>query len=501
MLFNSHVFIFLFLPVTLYVFYFLGGKYNHRLAIAWLVAASLFYYAWWNPAYVSLIIISMLFNYGVGLLLSSNEKNRKSLLTLGVLANLALLAYFKYTNFFLDIVSDITGDAWQIEDILLPLAISFFTFQQIAYLVDSYQKKTREYDFLNYALFVTFFPQLIAGPIVHHREMLSQFARNETFIYRVGNMEMGVAIFCIGLFKKVVIADNIARYSTPLFGAAFQENTFSMVDAWIGATAYTFQLYFDFSGYSDMAIGIGLMFGIRLPVNFLSPYKAYSIIEFWSSWHITLSRFLRDYLYIPLGGNRHGNLKRYRNLMLTMLLGGLWHGAGWTFIIWGGLHGSYLLINHAWRSFLQMRRSSKLVHAWFYKVFSRVITMLAIIVAWVFFRAENLDSALLILSTMFGLADEQIIQATLFQGTALKAMNILLVLLFIVWVLPNTSRWAGYALENRKGMDVDAIQQPGLLGRNLTFKANKTWAAVISILFVIAILNLTQVSEFIYFNF
>ncbi len=497
MLFNSHVFIFLFLPVAVYVYYSLGRKYNHRLAVSWLVAASLFYYAWWNPAYVSLIIISMLFNYSVGISLSSNKGNKKTLLAFGVLCNLALLAYYKYTNFFVDTLNDLTGSSYQISDILLPLAISFFTFQQIAYLVDSYQKKTREYDFLNYSLFVTFFPQLIAGPIVHHREMLSQFAKDETFVFKQSNLEIGIAIFCMGLFKKVVIADNIARYSTPLFTAAFEGNVFSMVDAWIGAFAYTFQLYFDFSGYSDMAIGIGLMFGIRLPINFLSPYKATSIIEFWSRWHITLSRFLRDYLYIPLGGNRLGNLKRYRNLMITMLLGGLWHGAGWTFIIWGGLHGLYLLVNHAWRimSVSIGRDISSASRTYLFA--SRVITFFVVLLAWVFFRAENFDSAMLILSTMFGLADTNLIVAYLFEGVAIRAAAISLLLLIIVWCLPSTTEWAGYTIDSKNELS----DEKGCMGKYLSFKANKVWAVIVSILFIVAVLNLTRVSEFIYFNF
>lgn len=497
MLFNSHVFIFLFLPVTIYVYYLLGSKYNHRLAVSWLVAASLFYYAWWNPAYVSLIVISMLFNYGVGISLSSNKGNKKHLLALGVLSNLALLAYYKYANFFVDVLNDLTGSSYSISDILLPLAISFFTFQQIAYLVDSYQKKTREYDFLNYSLFVTFFPQLIAGPIVHHREMLSQFAKDETFAYKQSNLEVGIAVFCIGLFKKVVIADNIARYSTPLFTAAFEENMFSMVDAWLGALAYTFQLYFDFSGYSDMAIGIGLMFGIRLPVNFLSPYKATSIIEFWSRWHITLSRFLRDYLYIPLGGNRLGDLKRYRNLMITMLLGGLWHGAGWTFIIWGGLHGLYLLINHAWRimsvSIGYEVKSVSRAHLFI----SRVITFFAVLLAWVFFRAENVESAILILSTMFGLSESHLISAHLFEGVAIRSAAISLLLLMIVWWFPSTTEWVGYATDS----EIEASSRKGYMGKFLSFKANKIWAVITGLLFVVAVLNLTKVSEFIYFNF
>lgn len=497
MLFNSHIFIFIFLPLVVYVYYLLGKKYNHRLAISWLVAASLCYYAWWNPAYVSLIIISMLFNYSVGISLVSGEGNKKHLLVLGVIANLALLGYYKYTNFFIDTLNAVAGSSYQISDILLPLGISFFTFQQIAYLVDSYQKKTREYNFLNYALFVTFFPQLIAGPIVHHREMLSQFARSETFIYKRSYMEIGVALFCVGLFKKVVIADGVALYSTPLFTTAFEGNIFSMADAWIGALAYTFQLYFDFSAYSDMAVGIGMMFGIRLPVNFLSPYKATSIIEFWQRWHITLSRFLRDYLYIPLGGNRNGNLVRYRNLMITMLLGGLWHGAGWTFVIWGGLHGVYLLINHAWRIMKTRIWGSQDRASIYSRLLFRLITFMAVMIAWIFFRAESLDSVLLILSTMFGFSDNQLINVLVFEGVSAKAVSILVFLLFIVWTMPNVYEWVGYRVDE----DDDVAAAPHAAKKFISFKPNRAWAVSVSALFVIAVLNLTRVSEFIYFNF
>jgi len=341
-------FLLLFLPVVLIGYYLIGSRQHHRLASSWLLAASLFFYGWWNPVYVVLILFSIIFNYALGLSLASGEKKQRVLLSFGIIVNLSLLAYFKYTVFILDNVYGLLDMNFDLPDIVLPLAISFFTFQQIAYLVDAYQNKTKEYNFLQYSLFVTFFPQLIAGPIVHHREMMTQFAKNSTYCFNAKMLELGLAIFTLGLFKKVVIADGIAAYSTPVFNAATSGMALTFFDSWTGALAYTFQLYFDFSAYSDMAIGIGLMFGIRLPINFFSPYKAVNIIDFWKRWHMTLSRFLRDYLYIPLGGNRKGSTRRYFNLMVTMLLGGLWHGAGWTFIIWGGLHGIYLAINHVW---------------------------------------------------------------------------------------------------------------------------------------------------------
>jgi len=354
MLFNSEIFLFVFLPIVLIGFYAIGAQGHHRVAISWLVASSLFFYGWWNPAYLGLIIGSILFNYTFGMILSRQgmvQRNKWWLLFFGVGFNLTLLGYFKYANFFVDNINVLTGANFHLEQIILPLAISFFTFQQITYLVDAYSGKTREYNFLHYILFVTFFPQLIAGPIVHHREMLPQFAKDTLYKLNHSNLAIGFAILLIGLFKKVVLADGVAPFATPVFAAADSGVEISFFEAWSGALAYTFQLYFDFSGYTDMAIGVARMFNVRLPLNFNSPYKSLSIVDFWRRWHMTLSAFLRDYLYIPLGGSRKGMPRRYINLMTTMLLGGLWHGAGWTFVVWGFLHGFYLVVNHAWTSF------------------------------------------------------------------------------------------------------------------------------------------------------
>ncbi|RMH23826.1 MAG: MBOAT family protein, partial [Planctomycetota bacterium] len=308
MLFNSYIFIFAFLPATL-ILYVIASRVHVRAAIATLVVASLFYYGWWAPRYVFLILFSILFNYALGFLLASEDRPRrakKRVLALGVAVNLGLLAYFKYAMFIADNLSALLDTPINIGTIVLPLAISFFTFQQIAYLVDAFRGLTREYSFVDYCLFVTFFPQLIAGPIVHHGEMLPQFADRRTARPSADNLTIGLSIFAAGLFKKVVIADGVSVTANKVFDAAAAGGSVTFVDAWAGALAYTMQLYFDFSGYSDMAIGLGRMFGIRLPVNFDSPYKARSIVDFWRRWHITLSRFLRDYLYIPLGGNRRG---------------------------------------------------------------------------------------------------------------------------------------------------------------------------------------------------
>lgn len=407
MLFNSFEFILFFLPTTLLVFFWIGERNYHRVAISWLVLCSLFFYGWWNPAYLSLILFSMLFNYAFGVMLGNGEKQkiRKALLVIGVIVNLGLLGYFKYTNFFVEQLNLALNTNFYVGKILLPLAISFFTFQQITYLVDAYRYETKEYNFLHYCLFVTFFPQLIAGPIVHHKEMLPQFSENTVYKFNYEHMAIGLMIFTIGLFKKVIFADGVAVYATPVFNAAEVEATLTFFEAWGGALAYTVQLYFDFSGYSDMAIGIAYMFGIKLPINFNSPYKSTSIIDFWQRWHITLSRFLRDYLYFALGGNKKGSIRQYINLFLTMLIGGIWHGAGWTFVIWGMLHGTYLMINHAWRKIRSdILKWSKNVS--FLEIASaRVLTLLAVIIGWVYFRAETVNGANHMMFIMFNFTD------------------------------------------------------------------------------------------------
>ena len=500
MLFNSYEFLLLFLPITLIGYYLIGGRQHHRLATSWLLAASLFFYGWWNPVYVALIIFSMIFNYGVGMSLASGERQKKALLGFGVVINLAFLGYFKYAVFVLDNLNMLTGSGFNLPNIILPLAISFFTFQQIAYLVDAFQKKTREYNFLQYSLFVTFFPQLIAGPIVHHREMMEQFSKNSTYRFNAKMLELGLAVFTIGLFKKVVIADGIAAYSTPVFGAASADGALTFFDGWVGALSYTFQIYFDFSAYSDMAIGVGLMFGIRLPVNFFSPYKVVNIIDFWRRWHITLSRFLRDYLYIPLGGSRKGSMRRHLNLIVTMLLGGLWHGAGWTFIIWGGLHGIYLIINHGWHAVRRKLGHDPSNSSTTGRIFSVALTFIAVVVSWVFFRAENLDAAVVVLAAMFNPFADGAWQTQLFSGDKSKIYVWMVLLSAIVWLLPNTKQWSGYHSCIDESLPVTSH---GRFAWHewISFRATMLWAVILVSLAIYVVLNLTRVSEFLYFQF
>ena len=402
MLFNSYEFIFAFLPITFFVYFYLNSK---RLTIAskgFLVFSSLFFYSWWNIAYLPLILASMLFNYVIGNSLNKkddeNKKtfSKKSILIFGIVCNIALLGYFKYADFFIENFNLAIGTNVNLLNLLLPLAISFFTFQQIAYLVDSYRQETKEYDFLNYALFVTFFPQLIAGPIVHHKEMMPQFANNKNMVKNYRNIALGIFIFSMGLFKKVVIADTFAIWANAGFDTA---TTLNLFEAWATSLSYTFQLYFDFSGYTDMAIGIALLFNIKLPINFNSPYKATNIQDFWRRWHITLSRFLRDYVYIPLGGNKKSSFRTYSNLLATFVIGGFWHGAGWTFIFWGFLHGMALAIHRLWQT---VGYKLPTVIAW-------IITFNFVNIAWVFFRAKEWDDAIKVLSGMIGFRELQLI--------------------------------------------------------------------------------------------
>jgi D-alanyl-lipoteichoic acid acyltransferase DltB (MBOAT superfamily) len=407
MLFNSYPFIAVFLPAAIFAVWLANRLFARDGALATLTLASLLFYAWWNPPYVVLLILSIAANYYLAsrirrLAAQGRQSAARFLVILGVVGDLGVIGYFKYADFFITNIGALSGLDYTIGTIILPLGISFFTFQQIAYLVDSYRGHVASHNFLDYALFVSFFPQLIAGPIVYHGEILGQIRGAAAFRFAANDIGMGFKIFVIGLFKKVVLADGMAAYATPGFEAVDGGTALSFLEAWSAALAYTLQLYFDFSGYSDMAIGLGRIFGLRLPINFNSPYKATSIIEFWRRWHITLSRFLRQYLYIALGGNRHGPARRWANLLVTMLLGGLWHGAGWTFIVWGGLHGIYLCLNHLWR-FLRTAMLGSLPVTRPERFAGFVLTFLAVLVAWVFFRAESFSGAIIMLEGMAGL--------------------------------------------------------------------------------------------------
>lgn len=485
MLFNTYEFLFAFLPITCLVGWLLLACNATRLAVIWLFAASLVFYGSWSAEAIPLLLASTLFNYGSGAVIERAESHRKALLVIAVGCNLLLLGYFKYSNFLIENLAPVLGmSAAARLDIELPPGISFFTFTQIAYLVDTYQRKTHERRPEAYGLFVTFFPHLIAGPILHHRAMMSQFTRLGRHSINAEVVAVALGFLLIGLFKKVVLADGIAPYVGPVFDAARDGRPLTAAAAWLGSLAYTFQLYFDFSGYSDMAIGLAYLFGVRFPVNFSSPYRALNIIEFWRRWHMTLSRFLRDYLYIPLGGNRKGSLRRCMNLMLTMLLGGLWHGAGWTFIVWGGLHGVYLLINHSWQ------RAGLCLPA----MLAWPLTFLAVVCAWVFFRADSLHAAGGVLQAMFSF---NATQANIEQAIPSEAAIRLTVLAAIAFLLPNTQQFfAGFYIP----VETERAA-PATGARRWTWKPTASYAIVIAALGAAALLLMGRVSEFIYYQF
>ncbi len=508
MLFNSYEFLLVFLPVSLGCYYAISRIVNQRTAIAWLALCSMFFYGWWNPAYVWLMAGSILANYSFGLILSGKHRSRL-VLGLSVTLNLLLLGYYKYTDFFIANINELAGLDWQLHNIILPLGISFFTFTQIAYLVDVYRGEVREYRIADYFLFVTYFPHLIAGPIIHHKEMMPQFSHKAIEQITARNITAGLVLFTIGLAKKILIADRVMVYVSPVFSAADSGVALTFFEAWGGVLAYTLQLYFDFSGYVDMALGISLLFGIRLPLNFNSPYKSTSIIDFWRRWHMTLSRFLRDYLYIGLGGNRKGPFRRYLNLWLTMLLGGLWHGAGWTFIIWGAMHGAYLCINHGWRALCKDRpsRLPESVRTLLYGT----LTFMAVTVAWVFFRADTVGGALQILKGMAGcngvtlpikyasqwgelshwLVQQGIVfDDNLFKGG--KQIGQIVWPLLIVWLLPNSHTF----LRNYE-VTVTSFDETS----RWAFRPNIVTLSIVSIVLIYCFSHLTQLSEFLYFRF
>lgn len=504
MLFNSYEFIFLFFPVVAVGFFWIARS-NHKLAALWLGAASLFFYGWWNPKFVLLLVTSILFNYGMGYWMSQATRT-KFLLIFAVTANLTLLAYFKYANFFIKSVNEFSGSTLSLLDVVLPLGISFFTFTQITFLVDVHRKITREYNFIHYLLFVTYFPHLIAGPVLHHKQMMPQFASSAPYSIRARNFAIGLTIFTIGLTKKVLIADRFGAYASSIFDGAESGIDPKFFAAWTGALAYTLQLYFDFSGYTDMAIGISRMFGVKLPENFNSPYKAHNIIEFWRRWHMTLSQFLRDYLYFPLGGNRRGKLRRYANLLITMLLGGLWHGANWTYVAWGGLHGGYLVINHAWHGLRKRLRIPYGPPSIPGKIAGLALTFLAVVVAWVFFRANSFSTALSILSGMAGLnglslpsqwanvayltelfGDNVLFDGALESFNTAGAINFVLIFglaMFVIWGLPNTRQLVSIIFGKKRSTYIWAI-----------------FGLIVGVIFVAMLSRLHHVSTFLYYQF
>jgi D-alanyl-lipoteichoic acid acyltransferase DltB (MBOAT superfamily) len=460
MLFSSWNFIVYFLPATLLGFYLIPTSFQ-VVRKTWLILASLFFYGYWKIDYVPLLLVSILVNYGVaeGITRRAGSSWARLFLIAGISFNLVLLGYFKYTNFGVTFLSWILQKNVGHFNIILPLAISFFTFTQISYIVDVYRDRHVHYRFLDYILFVVFFPHLIAGPIVRHWEIIPQFALREFRVNR-DNFGVGFTLFILGLIKKY-LADSVSLYADNVYVNAARGAAVSSFDAWIGTVAFALQIYFDFSSYSDMAIGLARMFGIRFPFNFDSPYRATSIIVFWERWHRTLTRFLREYVYFTLGGNRRGQFRQVLNIMATMLLSGLWHGPGWSFVFWGGLHGSYLVINHQWRLFL--KRMNWAPTHWLYRGAGALLTFAAVSVAWSFFRSARLDLAREMSGSMLALhgfsLPDQLIGHGVFRDRFLEplgfhfvlttdlqikrygnALGLIGLLLLVCWGLPNTQQ-------------------------------------------------------------
>ena len=494
MLFTTAAFALLFLPIVL-LGYFVIGRRSQGWAAGWLLAASIFFYGYWMPEVTLLLLGSIAINFWIGQrMMAANGRDNRALarrwLVSGIVIDLGVLSVFKYADFFVANLNAALGTQAPLLGLVLPIGISFYSFTQIAYLVDTYQGKVTESNPVHYGLFVTYFPHLVAGPVLHHAQMMPQFARRETYVPDAGRLCAGLAIFTIGLAKKVVAADGVSPYADAVFNAADAGTAITLEEAWIGALAYTVQLYFDFSGYSDMAIGISWLFNVRLPFNFDSPYKATSISDFWRRWHISLSTFLRDYLYIALGGNRKGEVRRYVNLAATMVLGGLWHGASWAFVIWGALHGTFLMINHGWRALVGARALALLDRSRAWSVVSWALTLLCVVAAWVFFRAHTHDGALRVLAAMAGLA------APLSESTALwnaglqpgAALAWIVPLLGLAVFAPNSNRIGEWLLE-RAAHSGAARVVVGTLGA----------AGVLALVLVNA--ERDSVSAFIYFNF
>jgi alginate O-acetyltransferase complex protein AlgI len=540
MLFNSYPFLFGFLPVVLVGFYVLGAS-RRDWALAWLTAASLFFYAWWRPVNVLLIAPSILVNYGLARGLErtrdANPRQAKVILIVGIVFNLCFLGYFKYLNFFESSLNDAFGAGFVLTRLILPLGISFITFQKIAFLVDVHGGRVDKFSLADYGLFVLFFPQLIAGPIVHYREMMPQF-RAASCRYDPENVAVGVSLFFFGLAKKLLLADPLSALVAPLYAQAAAGTPQSATEAWIAALGFTLQIYFDFSGYTDMALGVARGFGIKLPLNFNSPLKAINIVDFWLRWHVSLTRFLTAYIYNPLAlhltrrrmaqgkpifGGRNTSIGAFLTLLamptlLTMFISGMWHGAGYTYILWGLLHGVYLCINHAWRLIRPRIWSNARVYNRRAKPFGFVLTFVAVVAGMVLFRAPTASAALVLWKGMVGVYGVTLPQAVFSRlgsiagfltsigvrpawtsGSILMAATIRIgVLLVIALLMPNTLQMlAAY----EPALGVKAGKTASRLERVLTWVPNRTWAVGLACVALAGILSLGELSEFLYWQF
>ncbi len=523
MLFSSLEFIFLFLPAVLGAHYLVIQRFGTETSILFLIAASLVFYGAQHSPYIFLICGSIALNLFAAKSMGVAPVKRFAILIAAVILNLGLLAWFKYASFLAANLTEFTGAEIRAPNIVLPLAISFFTFQQIAFLVDLHKGEITFGGYRKYALFVLFFPQLIAGPIVRYQEIIPEFAGlSRRLKERLGDIAVGVSFFAIGLFKKNVLADGLSQYTDPLFHAASQGEVVTFGESWTAVLAFGFQIYFDFSAYSDMAIGLARMFGITLPINFNSPYKATSIVDFWRRWHMTLSRFLRDYLYIPLGGNRHGSARKYAAVAIVMLLGGLWHGAAWGFVLWGALHGTYIAVNHGFRALINRVGRSRLPRL---PLFGWFLTFAATMIAWVPFRAADFEASVRIWRAMFGLDGLYLPNffAPFFGAGGILPMNgavfdnsafsgvvqafglvggypILPIAAAVCFLLPNSQQWLasiGRVVQMPPGENLTVTT----FGRRIAWQPTVLWAVALCTLSLGAIVANKTPQVFVYFQF
>ena len=535
MLFNSYEFIFAFLPITLLGFYVLGSK-RRDLALLWLTVASLFFYAWWRPINVLLIAPSILINLGLARLLERSRITKPAfglaILVAGIVFNLCFLGYFKYTMFLRGTINDVLGTDLVLTHIILPLGISFITFQKIAFLIDVRAGRVTSFTLRDYALFVLFFPQLIAGPIVHYREMMPQF-RAITTQFNSEDAAVGLTLFFMGLAKKLLLADPMAAIVSPLYARSALGGGLGLIDAWIAALGFTLQIYFDFAGYSEMALGLARFFGIKLPVNFNSPLKATSIIEFWQRWHVSLTRFLTAYIFTPLSlpltrarvasGKRNMTPASFVSVlmmptMLTMLVSGVWHGAGYTYIVWGLMHGALISINHAWRLIRPRIWPASKNHAFLLSVTSFIMTFTSVVIAMVMFRAPTVTAAASIWGDMLGGHGVTLPDGVLARlgpiadwlhafgvhaggtggATMLDAILRIALLLVIVLCLPNSLE---ILARYEPALGVKPATKQSWLLRQSQWSGSASWALGMATVAATGILSLGQLSEFLYWQF
>lgn len=476
MLFNSGIFLKVFLPCVV-LLALLIQKYCQR-ALPWLlITASLFFYGCWSLQFLLVFVCLGVVNLIFGRVIYS--KGSSVLLGLGIACNLAILGYFKYFSWIYNALVADAASKFSSADFILPLAISFYTFEQISYLIDCHKKIITPASVRDYLFFAMFFPKLIAGPIVRFAELGKQIS---SACVTAENFAIGMSLFVIGLMKKLLFADQAAHFVAPVFAAAQLGQVPTFADAWLASLAYSFQIYFDFSGYSDMAIGLALIFNIRLPINFYSPYKSTDIIEFWRRWHMTLSRFLRDYLYFPLGGSRKGRARQCANVIMVMAIGGLWHGAGLTFIVWGLLHGLYLAINHVWRHIFSVP-----IPAWA----SWTVTFLAVVVAWVFFRAQDVHTAIVVIEGMLGQGG---------AGAIMYGYALIAALFVVALFCPNSNQLIGLD-RLRPDSTTDMLIPTTARQSRLRWAPDPLWAVALGTLLALQMLMTSNPSPFLYFQF